>query len=176
MIVIDAETTGIDPQLHCLASLGAVDYDTGAEFYGECRIWEESLIDPTALGINGFTETQLRDPTKPSPSELYAQFLAWCRPFGTKLVLAGQQVGTFDVPFLQAAQVRGSFDWPFSYRTIDLHSIAYAVYRESLGTNEILRLLGHAGEVEPHHALVGAKLERSSLRQLLEQLVTINSL
>lgn len=46
MIVFDIETSGIDPQIHGMLSLGAVDYDTG-QLFMENVDW-----NPTKNGMN----------------------------------------------------------------------------------------------------------------------------
>lgn len=173
MIIIDIETTGLDPLKHCMVSLGAVDYDTGDEFYGECRVYPGRTIDPFALGVNGFTEARcLGQPTDQLPHSLYMDFLRWA-VIDTKRepLLAGQQVGSFDIRFLRAIADdpdQGIIPtWPFGHRSVDLHSVAYAKLRKSLSLDGILQALGLAPEPKPHNALTGARLERDAFKLLL---------
>ena len=52
MIVVDLETTGVDPRKHSILSIGAVDFNNQENyFYGECRIREGALIDNYALAV-----------------------------------------------------------------------------------------------------------------------------
>jgi len=179
MIIIDVETGGLDPQKHALLSIGAVDYDTGDEFYGECRAYRNYLdyvddrIDDFALGINGFTHEQCHDKAKNWPHELYMKFLQWAAIDKKRdLLLAGQQVGAFDIPFLKkiASDSRQGIvpTWPFGYRSVDLHSVAFAVLGKSLSLDGILTAVGLTPEPKPHNALTGARLERDAFKLLLK--------
>ena len=172
MIIIDIETSGLDERENCMLSLGAVEFETGQEFYGECKTYTDSIISEQALAVNGFTYAQANDPTKRVPHELILDFCRWAVELKHGQLLAGQQVGSFDIRF-----VKWIFDhnylssvgikWPFGYRSLDLHSVAYAKWRESLSLDGILVKLGLAPEVKPHNALTGAKLEAEALKRLL---------
>ena len=52
-IVVDIETTGIDPFRHSIASIGAIHSKSGDYFYQECKINDDRLIDVNALAVNG---------------------------------------------------------------------------------------------------------------------------
>jgi len=178
MIIIDVETGGLDPNKHALLSIGAVDYETGDEFYGECRAYQgyvahqDDLIDDFALGINGFTREQCNDVTKQWPHSLYMEFLHWAAIAKKRdLLLAGQQVGAFDIPFLKkiASDSHQGIvpTWPFGYRSVDLHSVAFARLGKSLSLDGILTAVGLKPEPKPHNALTGARLERDAFKLLL---------
>ncbi len=170
MIILDIETSGLLPDEHALLSLGAVDYDSGAEFYDECQAHVGHTLDPIALGVNGFTEAQCRDATKQTPDQLVAAFTAWAQSLGapTGVIIGGQQVGSFDVPFLhEAAGGKVAFEKVFSRRMVDLHSVAYAKLGKSLSLDGILQAVGLAPEPKPHNALTGARLERDAFKLLL---------
>ncbi len=178
MIILDIETGGLDPNKHALLSIGAVDYETGEEFYGECRAYKDypgfadDLIDDFALGVNGFTREQCHDVTKQWPHSLYMQFLYWAAIQKKRdLFLAGQQVGAFDIPFLKkvASDARHGIVpvWPFGYRSVDLHSVAFAKLGKSLSLDGILQAVGLEPEPKPHNALTGARLEREAFKRLL---------
>lgn len=168
MIILDIETTGLDPASHSMVSLGAVDYDTGDEFYEECCVYHNSIIDPLALKVNGMTETQCRDcSTKAPPYGPYMKFMVWAK--GREQLLAGQQVGSFDIPFLEHIHRREGIvpTWQFGYRSVDLHSVAFAKLGKSLSLDGILQAVGLAPEPKPHNALTGARLEREAFKRLL---------
>ncbi len=172
MIILDIETTGISPTKNCMLSLGAVDYDTGDEFYGECRIYPDREITDMALSINGFTREQCVDETKCLPDALYVSFLQWA-VIDTKRdpILAGQQVGSFDIPFIKAIADASNTSiapkWPFGFRSVDLHSVVYAKLGKSLSLDGILEAVGLFKEPKPHNALTGARLERDAFKRLL---------
>jgi len=166
MIVVDVETTGLNPKKHQIVSIGAVDYDTGETFYGECRVYKNDEIDPRALAVNGFTEEYLRNYKRPSPKRLYETFYTWT--VGRSMMLAGCVVG-FDISFLKSVHERtqGSKDFPFYYRSIDLHSIAYQRFGKSYALKTICENLGVEPEPEIHNALNGAMKAYECLKIML---------
>jgi DNA polymerase III epsilon subunit-like protein len=168
MIVFDIETTGLSPTKNAMVSFGAVDYDTGEEFYGECRIIPTfQLVEAEALAVNGFSLDSVNDVAKGFDFDLYASFLKWTE--GRETLLAGQQVGSFDIAFLRAIHDRcGWFGkWPFGHRSVDLHSIAFAKFGKSLSLDGVLKAVGLEPEPKPHNALTGARLERDAFKRLL---------
>lgn len=178
MIVLDIETSGLNPRRNSLLSIGAVDYDTGDEFYGECRVYDgihrdypAAVIDDAALAINGFTREQCHDLAKDFDYSLYMRFLAWATNTKRDLLIAGQQVGGFDIPFLKSIAdnpMHGIVPvWPFGYRSLDLHSVAFTKLGKSLSLDGILQAVGLAPEPKPHNALTGAKLEVEAFKRLL---------
>jgi len=65
MIVVDVETSGLDPQKHPIVSLSALDFSHSEnKFYEECRIFKGAEIAQEALLINGFSEEELRSPSR----------------------------------------------------------------------------------------------------------------
>lgn len=168
MIILDIETGGLDPQKSALLSIGAVDYTSGDEFYTECRAEAGEELGEIALGINGFTVAQAQDLSKPTKFAAYLTFLDWAK--GHDPLIGGQQVGSFDVPFLKAVHdtlFPSSPKWPFGYRSVDLHSVAFAKLGKSLSLDGILEAVGLKPEPKPHHALNGARLEREAFKRLL---------
>lgn len=168
MIVFDIETTGLNPVKNAMVSLGAVDHDTGDEFYGECRIIPTfQFVEAEALAVNGFSLDGVNDVAKQFDFELYNSFLKWAED--REALLAGQQVGSFDIFFLRAIHDRcGWFGkWSFGHRSIDLHSVAFAKFGKSLSLDGVLKAVGLEPEPKPHNALTGARLERDAFRKLL---------
>lgn len=168
MIILDIETTGTDPKRHCMLSLGAVDFETGKEFYGECSIFQHSEVDPIALNINGMNIEDHQPGKKMNPIRLYLDFVDWAEDYSN--ILAGHNVGHFDILFLEHYnRISGqAMEFPFSFRTVDLHSVAFMVFRESLKHSDICKRLGLPPEPTPHHALYGARSERDAFKLLLK--------
>lgn len=178
MIVADIEATGIDFHKHSLLSIGAVDFEhPEREFYGECRMWDGASIMSDALAVNGFTKQECMDTNKHSLKELADNFLKWVEQCEDK-TLAGQNP-SFDRDFLNDSFSRGGIGWHFSYRTLDLNSMAYMDMikrgipvqhknnRADLSLDTILKYVGLPEEPKPHHGLTGAKLEAEAFSRLL---------
>lgn len=169
MIILDIETTGTDPKRNCMLSLGAVDFETGKEFYSECSIFEHSEVDPVAMDINGMNIADHQPGMKINPIRLYLDFVDWCEDF-PDVTLAGHNIGHLDILFLEECHRLhlGNVGFPFSYRTVDLHSVAFTVFRESLKHSDICKRLGLPPEPKPHNALSGARSERDAFKLLLK--------
>ena len=178
MIVLDTETTGLNPRKNSIVSIGAVDFfNPSNQFYAECRIWEGAVVDQFALQVNGFTLTQVTDAEKQTVGEAIAKFLAWVKPITDKTI-AGQNT-SFDRDFLMVAARKFGINWDIGHRTIDLHSICYAHYlkhrtcpptkdgKTSLSLDAILNYVGLPAEPVPHIALNGAKLEAECFSRLI---------
>ena len=66
MIVLDIETTGLDPQKHAVLSIGAVDFlQPTRTFYVECFVHDGAQVSDEALHINGFSREQIMIRDKP---------------------------------------------------------------------------------------------------------------
>lgn len=170
MIVVDVETTGIDPKKSCIVSIGAVDYNSDAEFYQECHIYEDSEVHEKALEINGFSLEQLKDYRKNPPHETYYDFVQWAlsiSPVNEKILLAGHNIGHFDILFLENLSTFFPDKFPFSYRTIDSHTLGYYKFNESLSLDNLLLKLGLPEEPRPHNALTGAQVCKSAIKKIL---------
>jgi DNA polymerase III epsilon subunit-like protein len=172
-LIIDDETSGLDPKKSGLLSLGAVDFLSGQEFYGECRLDPDDYIDDFSLSINGFTREQCLDPKKQTKADLYLSFMEWKVKNALPNLLGGQQVGSFDIPFIQEIHrnlpLAASFMWPFGYRAVDLHSLAYQKFGKSMSLDEILMACGLEPEAKLHNALNGARLEKLAFEKILPQ-------
>ncbi len=179
MIIVDVETTGIDPEKHSIVSIGAVDFSNPSnEFYIECQPWDGAEITDRALEINGFTRDQLFDVSKGTLSYAIAEFVEWANKIGD-YTMGGQNVGKFDLMFSQSSVNRSELDFDFGRRSRDLHTttsdtmdrlgmkIPLKNGKSDLNLDNILRFVGLAPEPKPHNALTGAKLEAEAYSRLL---------
>lgn len=176
MIVLDIETTGLDPRKDCMLSLGAIDYDTGRSFYDECSIYPyTAAVDPVAMEINGMDIANHQPGVKQTAHALYRNFCDWANgfslPTATNNILAGHNIGHFDILFLEELHQRHYTPekFPFSYRTVDLHSLAFLVFGRSMKHSDICVALGLPPEPKPHNALSGAQSEANALRRIIER-------
>lgn len=178
MIVIDIEASGVEYAKHSIVSIGALEFEhPEREFYGECRIWDGAHVMDEALEVNGFTEEEIRDPSKKTESQLAKEFLEWANE-AEERTLAGQNV-SFDRDFLKAAAERAGLNWELAYRTIDTHTLAYmhmakrglsiptANKRSALDLDAVLRYVGIPDEPTPHNALTGARSHAEVISRLL---------
>ena len=170
MIFVDLETTGTDPRAHGILAIGAIDFDNPEnQFYGECQVFAEASIDPESIPVSGFSIESMHDASKPTEKELIKSFLDWTNSVND--ITFGGENPSFDRDFLRMACVRYKIDWPFAYRTVDLHSIAYARLtgegkeipirnrHTNLGLDTMLSLTGLPRNPLPHNALRDAVLE-----------------
>ncbi len=183
MIVVDVETTGTWASKHGMVAIGAVEFEHPAnQFYVECRIDADTEVDPQALAINGFSLAQIKDKKKPSIAEATKQFLDWTASVKDK-TLAGHNTH-FDAEFLRRATSRLKTSptdriWPFGYKYIDMHSIAYATLKRhrleiplkydfsALTSPTVYEFVGLPNEPDPHNALTGAKMEAEAMHRLI---------
>lgn len=174
MIVVDVETTGVDPQRHSIASIGAVDFRAPAEqFYTACRPFDGAAFDGASLAVNGFTPEELADPSLPTLEEALRRFFAWAVPRSGP-ALAGHNTH-FDHGFLQAGARRFRLAWPFGFRVIDLHSVAWTRMVQTghvppggtIRSSVVFAYAGLPEEPKPHHGLTGAKMEAEAFSRLL---------
>ncbi len=168
MIILDVEASGTEPRVHSIVSLGAIDFsDPTRRFYGECRIWDGAHIMDEALKVNGYSSEEITDPKKQTESDLVHAFITWAREADDR-TFVGQNV-SFDRDFVKAGAERaGHTEWPFAFRTIDTHTLAWmhmvkrglvppiAHHRSALDLDAILIYCGIPEEPTPHNALTGA--------------------
>lgn len=179
MIVLDIETTGLDPELNGLLSIGAIDYlHPNETFYGECRIREGERIEPEAISVNGFNPEEIKDKSKLSTRDLIIEFDEWLKSRSIKMI-GGLHVSAFDVPFLNKKALQCGVRMRLHRRTIDLHSIAYAKMQELgkvvpmtdgwsvMDTDVIYPFVGLPKEPKPKNALSGAKWEAEAMSRLI---------
>lgn len=168
MIVLDVETSGVDPERHSILSIGALDLDEPTnQFYDECRAWDGALISREALTINGFTEEQAKDPNTKTEAELIEAFIAWATDRPQERTFGAQNV-SFDKAFVEAACRRAGVEFPFAHRTIDIHTLTWAHMRftgatppsenhhSAINMKTALEYCGLPEEPKPHNALTGA--------------------
>lgn len=181
MLIVDVEASGTDYKKHSIVSVGALDIaNPQNRFYEECRVWDGAHIMDEAMAVNGFTKEQVTDPKKPSESDLVHAFMHWSESVPER-TLAAQNV-SFDRDFLKAAAERaGHTAWPFSYRTIDIHSLCYMHMIErglqpptdpvkkhsALDLDQALLYCGIPSEPTPHNALTGALSHAEVISRLL---------
>lgn len=180
VIVLDIEASGTNPEKHSIVSIGALDFHNPTnQFYDECRVWDGAHIDPGALEVNGFSEAELLDKAKKTEAEAVRAFIAWAEDLRDWTILG--QNPSFDRDFVRSACERAHLDFPFPYRTIDTHTLAYMhmlkrgitppfneeKHRTAITLDVALNYCGIPEEPSPHNALTGAMSHAEVASRLL---------
>jgi len=167
---VDVETTGLDPKTCSIVSIGAVDLQNNDNvFYQECRVFDGAEIAEQALKINGFSMEEVLDLNKQTEAEAIFKFFNWLKE--SPIMVAHN--AAFDSSFIRQAALRAGAKNPFSFRTIDIHSLAYMgmlqkslIIPKSLSLNAALEAFGFDKEPTPHNALTGAKCNTRLFNQI----------
>lgn len=180
MIIIDIETTGTDPRVHSIISIGAIEFENPENrFYEECRAFEGAHIEAKALEITGETEESIKDPSKKTDKEIVENFFAWMAEIGER-TLAGHNTH-FDCGFLTETARRYHIRNPIAHRLLDLHSLAYMHMVErgitppidpehkhtALSSQVAATYTGIPAEPYPHIAINGALYEAEAISRIL---------
>lgn len=192
MIIIDIETTGVNFWENAILSIGALCFDNPEkQFYGECRVDEDDIITEDALKINGFSREDITNKEKQTQKELIKKFLEWLDKQETR-ILAGHNVGFFDLNFIKTKAEKHKIDIKTRYRSLDLCSVAqtrfFQINKKFLLDNfkengmslpEVLKFCGIKDERieirdgklvrqgKKHNALEDCKLEAECFSRLL---------
>ena len=185
MIIVDIETTGLNPEKCGIASIGAVDFKNPEnQFYVEPWVSRDTLISEEALKINGFTREQLFDLSKYCVCDCLKQFFSWASKDIEDMTLAGENVA-FDANFLEANARMSNLPWIFGHRYEDLHTLSRQAHRKigvqlpieynrsALSLDETLKFVGLPIEPKPHNGLTGAKLEAEAFSRLINKSVLL---
>ena len=179
MVIVDVETTGTDPRVHSLLSIGAVDFETGEEFFEECQAFPGAKVEEEATAVNGVGKKEAFDTNKQTDKELVVHFLEWLSKSGDHTI-AGQNPH-FDTSFIVATAERYHLNYSIPKRVIDLHSITWAHMiwkggkppidskRSDLNSDKIMEYVGIPAEAHPHIAIGGAKIEAEAFSRLFRE-------
>jgi DNA polymerase III epsilon subunit-like protein len=131
LLVVDTETSGLDPDVHSILSIGAAVWSPGRVLASlELFICDDSMeVQPDALRINQIDLGWLREHGVP-PAQAVATLEAFVRRNfdlpdpGARVTIVGHNL-SFDVPFLKRLYQRAgaSYAATFSHRIIDTASI-----------------------------------------------------
>lgn len=185
IVVVDVETTGLDPMLHGVIEIGAVALDADSvspigEFHTLVRAEFWHAWSAGAEAVHGVPRTVAESLDRPNEMMALGMFLEWVRTIsgGRRATLAGMNPG-FDLGMLRGMAKRTEQEEALrrriSHRTLDLHTLAWAYAREldvardpaDLHSDGICELLGLEPEPKPHRALAGARWEAEAFAMLL---------
>lgn len=169
ILVIDVETTGLDPTRHACIELGAVLLDRWlspvAEYSSLVAPWEGAEIVPEALLVNRIQPSDLNG--APTIAKVIDRFHKTFSPNSNKLLLCGWNVW-LDAAFLKSLYARASQDWPFGYRLLDVQSII-TFHSRLMPTSQANVIKNYLKEEQPHRALPDAQQTAKLLRLFAER-------
>lgn len=176
-LVLDLEMTGPEPDYNEIIQIGAEIYDNDWKFRGEflSNVYPENedAFSDYSENIHGISIEELDE--APMLHEVLESFEKWIRkslflrPQDSLkgVILCGQSIIN-DINFLTFAYKKEKLDWPFSYRMLELSSMAYFAFRvlehngvsvpRSLSLENIARFFGFEREDTYHNALEDARL------------------
>lgn len=158
-------------------------------FQMKCRPRRGAEIDADAIDYNG-SGSWITDTTVKTEKAAVAELAWWIHSTmpeeargldltkGQGLIMVGWNIGVFDWVILQKAwpdhPLRGSF--PFSFRTLDLHSMAVSdmerrgihVPITGLTSELVCEVYGIEPEPKPHRAINGVRFESQLYQKLMQ--------
>lgn len=175
LVVIDLETSGLNPVEHGILEIGAVKLATGEEFECRCRLGEEFKYDPRVYPVNHIGESEARDERFMSETAAVSELLMWLGS-GPKWMQGGSYP-QFDLGFLHQVALESALILPMGRQLLDLATVAvtYCIATgtqipKSLSADSIYRMLGLPEEPRPHRALQGARAEAHAFRTMFNRL------
>ena len=180
LVLIDFETTGLDPQKHEIIEIGALLCDP--KTLDICWEYESKLkpvmIDqaqPEALAVNGYTPELWKDAQAFIPG--FTDFLA---KLDHTMFFTGQNVW-FDVGFYQHALTRlRMYDdlidpldptpHGYSYHRLDIASMAWPFQKDPVyRMSKLSAVFGVVPEHSTHRAINGVRNEYALLKKIQER-------
>ena len=165
MIVVDIETTGMEPKKNSILSIGALDFENPENtFYGECRTDDGAEVSNIALKINGFTKEQINDPKKPASEQLLKDFVKWAKKLKDRTI-AGDNIW-FDIGFLKENFRKRKMKWVFNKKSVELHEISALTTGVPWSLDAVLYMVGVPPRNKAHNALNDAELTAEAMARI----------
>lgn len=175
-VVIDLETTGLDPEACGILEIGAVDA-SGRRFYRRVALERGRRVEWQALDCNGIDPLDLGAGVSIDTAMAgLAQFLR--AGSGPRWIMGGKNP-QFDYGFLKAHWPEGVIGVPLSEvisrRCVDLHSLVYGnalingddMADPDFSTDDLYKQYDLQPEPMPHNALRGALHEMEGFCRVL---------
>lgn len=177
MIVLDIETSGINPEKHGIWQIDALELENpNNNFLEEGRIDNEDEITDDSIKVHGKNEEYLRNINNQSQKTLIETFFKWSK--NTTIITAVCQNPHFDLGFIKSKAGKYGLINPLHHRAYDLHSIASLKYYQvngrflieenhsGMGLTKILKFCGIEDRRKAHNALEDAKLAAECFSRL----------
>ena len=172
LLFIDVETTGLDPAKHELIEVAAIrTTPDGKSVLGkyEAKLLPKNIAgaDPTALKVNGYTESEWSPDKCVDASEVATSL----NRLGMDCVLVGQNV-SFDEGFLLPLFKSVNLKPAWGYHKVDTVALAWPVYTttnlEGLSLSKLCAFLG-VTTVPNHRAAADVEACRNVYVLLMEK-------
>ena len=166
LLIMDLETTGLDPVVHEILEIGAmcIDITTLNQLWTfEIKVRPERIetAQPKALEVNGYNTREWENAL-----DLDQGFSMLHRLLSSDMCLMSQNI-TFDYGFYTAALHRFGFEDPLDYHRLDLCSMAFPFQEHPVySLSKLSTLFGVEREAHPHRAMNGVKNAYEVLRIL----------
>jgi hypothetical protein len=187
-VSLDAETTGLLPEVHGVISLSVVSLTSDEEHTFECYLRRGCVISDQALEVNGENRAELLD-RKNHPDKYISEYqmvknLHDILNKNNTHVIVGKNPG-FDKSFVKAAYSRNAGEllgagivWTgICHRTIDYSSLAVPLMLVSgmtipetgFSSDDISTFLEIPPEGKPHTSINGARHNKKCLLEILSR-------
>jgi len=125
VLVIDVESTGLDPTKHSCIEIGAVLMDEELNIVDEYSSLIAPIpgteVNPESMAVNKISMEELK--TAPDYKTVIEEFHKRFGEGGSIPTISGWNVW-FDVAFLRGLYEKMGRQWPFGHRFLDLQSVA----------------------------------------------------
>ncbi|MFN7139325.1 MAG: exonuclease domain-containing protein [Limisphaerales bacterium] len=172
ILLIDVETTCVDPLKHACIEIGAIllDHDLNPirEYSTYIAPWEGAEIQPEAMAVNGISPCDLE--RAPTIQQVVEQFDCIFQPETRRLFLSGWNVW-FDVGFLRVLYGKAGRRWPFRSRMLDLQSIV-TFHSQLVPQSQAETAKRYLNEEQSHRALGDVQQTAKILKLFTEKFGT----
>lgn len=168
LLITDFETSGLDPDKHCILEIGAILCSTTLEIERKFEIklkpFKGAEMDPEALNVNGYTKKRWKDAL---PFE--EGFYKFWKLTEADMIFTAKNV-PFDYSFYEAGIKHCKLKNRLHCNRMDIMSMAFPFLpsnMEHFGMRTISRTLKVKEEPEVHTAMNGALNAYKILRKIL---------
>jgi DNA polymerase-3 subunit epsilon len=184
-LVLDIEMTGPEPGWNEIIQIGAELFDDEWRSLGTYlqNVYPENEEAFTAKSeeVHGLSLDDLEE--APMIYDVIPEFEKWIKklnmnkPNLSNVVICGQSVIN-DINFLRYAYRNEKLNWPFSNKSIDLHTVSYLFFQilskngrttpRSLSLGSVATYFGFEREEETHNALEDAQLTAKCFKEFFK--------
>ena len=169
LIIIDTETTGLNPELNNIIQLAAVDYDDPNSYF---NMYSNivTTMEPEAQQKHGLTPEKLTKLGAVDIIQLLLEFELFINQYDDDILLAGWNPG-FDYSFLRCYYKRANLQMHrIQYKTLDVFSLCWLINKNLSSLNDAVAYFIASSRNQNHDALQDALLTRSILYEVITRI------